>query len=70
MTENDQVLCYVAVHRECGLPIAVCVDEPEHAKDNAEFIAPFISEATMRVDKWTVKTVRKSKWCKCRKESR
>ena len=67
---NEQVLCYVAVHRECGFPVGVCVDEPQYAKDNAEIVSPWIADATLRVERWTVKTVRESKFCKCKNRQR
>jgi hypothetical protein len=54
---SGETRCYVG-RKDCGCVVAACVDNPEHRRDTARFVADIIKDG-LTVETMTVKEVRR-----------
>lgn len=67
--ERSATSSFVGLCPVCKLLLACAVDEPEHAKETATFVASMIRSGLI-IEKRSVADVRKSDWCKCPREKK
>jgi hypothetical protein len=65
--QRDKTPCIVALCEICKLLVGAAVQIPEHAKDTARFVRPWIL-AGLEIKTMSAAEVRAAAWCKCERK--
>lgn len=60
-TKPESDFCYAGFCPSCSRLLAVTVDRPEYAADNAKFIASIVKDG-FRLERITVEAARETQW--------